>query len=68
MDSKSFKQFTLQEIISKIKILIDIEIAESYKLKNYEDVTLKELDKLDTYMSILKLLNDLTKNKNNECI
>ena len=68
MDSQSFKQFTLQEIISKIKILIDVEIAESYKLKRYEDVTLKELDKLDTYMSILKLLNELTKNKNNECI
>lgn len=68
MDSQLFKQGLLQDIISKIKILIDLEIYEASKLKEYENVKLNEVDKLDTYMAILKLLNELTKNQKNECI
>ena len=64
---KIYIESIINEIIAKVQILIDLEIEESYRLKKYENIELEEIPRIDTYISIIKLLKKL-QNKNNESI
>lgn len=67
MESKEYIQYTIDALIDEIRILIDLEIQEVSKLRKYENIELDELPRVDIYISIIKLLNQLN-NKTNECI
>jgi hypothetical protein len=54
-----YTESIIDEIISKVHILIDLEIEDSYRLKKYENIELDEIPKIDTYISIIKLLKKL---------
>jgi hypothetical protein len=54
-----YTESIIHEIISKVHILIDLEIEDSYRLKKYENIELDEIPKIDTYISIIKLLKKL---------
>jgi len=64
---KIYIESIIDEIISKVQILIDLEIEDSYRLKKYENIELDEIPRIDTYISIIKLLKKL-QTKNNESI
>lgn len=64
---KVYIESTIDSIISKVQILIDLEIEEAYRLKKYENIELDEIPRIETYISIIKLLKKL-QIKSNESI
>ena len=64
---KVYIESTIDEIILKVEILIDLEINHAYSLKKYENIELDEIPRIDTYILIIKLLKKL-QTKSNESI
>lgn len=67
MENKEYIIYTIDALIIELQNLIDIEVEDVYKLKEYEKITLNEISIIDTYMSIINLLKQI-KNKKNESI
>lgn len=64
MENKAYIKHTIDALIHEVQVLIDLEIEEASKLKGYENLELKELPIIDTYISIIKLLIQIKKQKN----
>ena len=64
---KVYIESTIDKIILKVEMLIDLEINHAYSLKKYENIELNEIPRIDTYISIIKLLKKL-QTKSNESI
>jgi AMMECR1 domain-containing protein len=64
---KIYIESIIEEIISKLQTLIDVEIDDAYRLKKYENIQLEEIPRIDTYITIIKLLKKL-QTKSNESI
>jgi hypothetical protein len=67
MENKEYIKYTIDALIQEIQVLIDLEIDEASKLKDYENIKLNEITVIDLYISIIKLLTQI-KNKKNESI
>lgn len=61
MENKAYIKHTIDALIHEVQVLIDLEIEEASKLKGYENLELKELPIIDTYISIIKLLIQIKK-------
>ena len=59
MERKEYINFTIQELIDKLQILIELEIESASMTKKYENIKLSELPRIDTYMQIIKLLKEI---------
>jgi len=64
---KIYIESIIEEIILKLQTLIDVEIDDAFRLKKYENIQLEEIPRIDTYITIIKLLKKL-QTKSNESI
>lgn len=64
---KIYIESIIEEIILKLQTLIDVDIDDAYRLKKYENIQLEEIPRIDTYITIIKLLKKL-QTKSNESI
>jgi hypothetical protein len=50
---------TLDALINELELLIDLEIEMASIVKEYENIKLSEVPRIDKYVNIIKLLKQL---------
>ena len=59
MKPSEYIQGTLDALISELEVLIDLEVEIASRVKEYEDIKLSEVPRIDKYITIIKLLKKL---------
>jgi protoheme ferro-lyase len=59
MKPNEYIQGTLDALISELEVLIDLEVEIASMVKEYEDIKLSEVPRIDKYITIIKLLKQL---------
>jgi hypothetical protein len=59
MKPNQYIEGTLDALINELEILIDLEVEIASMVKEYEDIKLSEVPRIDKYITIIKLLKQL---------
>jgi len=59
MKPNEYIQGTLDALINELEVLIDLEVEIASMVKEYEDIKLSEVPRIDKYITIIKLLKQL---------
>jgi hypothetical protein len=59
MNPNQYIEGTLDALIKELEVLIDLEVETASMLKEYEDIKLSEVPRIDKYITIIKLLKQL---------
>ena len=59
MKPNEYIKGTLDALINELEVLIDLEVEIASRVKEYEDIKLSEVPRIDKYITIIKLLKQL---------
>jgi hypothetical protein len=59
MKPNQYIEGTLDALINELELLIDLEVEIASMVKEYEDIKLSEVPRIDKYITIIKLLKQL---------
>ena len=59
MEANQYIKGTLDALINELEILIDLEVEIASRSKEYENIKLSEVPRIDKYITIIKLLKKI---------
>ena len=59
MKPNQYIEGTIDALIKELEVLIDLEVEIASMAKEYEDIKLSEVPRIDKYITIIKLLKQL---------